>query len=162
MKVISKQKNSRMCYVCGMFNPMGLKSQFYNMEDESVMTLFKFKTEHQSFPQRVHGGLIGTMLDELACRAYWVKDETIFGVTMSMETKYRKPVPYEVELIGKGIITSDTSKFFKTKTMILDKDGTLYAEADTSYLKLPVAKIAKDVSYHEEMGYFSDEYLEEI
>ena len=162
MKVISKQKNSKMCYICGMYNPIGLKAQFYNMEDDSVMTLFKFKEEHQSFPQRVHGGLIATMLDELAFRSYWVKDDTVFGVTMSMETKFRKPVPYEVELVGKGIITSDTNKFFKTKTMILDKDGTLYAEAETSYLKLPVAKIAKDVSYHEEIGYFSDDYLVEI
>lgn len=162
MKVLSKQKNSKMCYICGMFNPMGLKCQFYNMEDDSVMTLFKFREEHQSFPQRVHGGLIGTMLDELAFRSYWVKDDTVFGVTMSMETKFRKPVPYEMELVGKGIIISDSTKFFKTKTMILDREGTLYAEAETNYIKLPVAKIAKDVSYHEEIGYFSDEYLEEI
>ena len=53
-------------------------------------------------------------------------------------------------------------KIKSCKTLFLDRDGVIYAEADTSYLKLPVAKIAKEVSYHEEMGYFSDEYLEEI
>lgn len=91
MKVISKQRNSKMCIICGMDNPIGLKAQFYNMEDESVMTIFKYKEEHQSFPQRVHGGLIATMLDELGLRALWAKkSEDIFGVTLSMEVKYIK------------------------------------------------------------------------
>lgn len=162
MKVISKQKNSRYCFICGMDNPIGLKSQFYNMEDGSVMTLFKYLPEHQSFPQRVHGGLIATMLDELAMRAYWVKNETIFGVTTSMETKFRKPVPYNIDLIGKGEIISDTSKFFKTKTVIMDRDDKVFSEAITSYIKLPIEKIASEINFHEEMGYFSDEYLIEI
>lgn len=65
MKVLSKQKNSRMCVICGMDNPFGVKAQFYNMEDGSVMTPFRFRQEHQSYPQRVHGGLIATMLDGL-------------------------------------------------------------------------------------------------
>lgn len=38
MKVTGKQRNSRMCFICGMDNPVGFHSQFYNMEDGSVMT----------------------------------------------------------------------------------------------------------------------------
>ena len=162
MKVISKQKNSRYCFICGLENPIGLRSQFYNMEDESVMTVFKYLPEHQSFPQRVHGGLIATMLDELAMRAYWAKDENIWGVTTSMETKFRKPVPYNVELIGKGEVISDTSKFFKTKTIITDRDNIVYSEALTSDIKLPVEKIATDINYHDELIYSEEEYLIEI
>ena len=162
MKVISKQKNSRYCFICGLENPIGLRSQFYNMEDESVMTVFKYLPEHQSFPQRVHGGLIATMLDELAMRAYWAKDENIWGVTTSMETKFRKPVPYNVELIGKGEVISDTSKFFKTKTIITDRDNIVYSEALTSYIKLPVEKIATDINYHDELIYSEEEYLIEL
>ena len=66
MKVVSKQKNAKMCFVCGIDNPYSLKAHFYNMEDGSVMTKLKFKECHQSFPQRVHGGLITTILDELS------------------------------------------------------------------------------------------------
>lgn len=36
-KVIGKQRNSRMRIVCGMDNPIGLKAQFYNMEDGSTV-----------------------------------------------------------------------------------------------------------------------------
>ena len=40
------------------------------------------------------------MLDELGFRALWVHDEETLGVTLKLETKYRKPVPYGVPLKG--------------------------------------------------------------
>lgn len=129
MKVLSKQRNSKMCVICGMENPLGLKAQFYNMEDDSVMTIFKFRDEHQSYPQRVHGGLIAAMLDELGLRACWTKSEDTWGVTMSLEAKYRKPVPYDTELIGRGKVEKETSKFVKIQTEIFDKKGNLLANA---------------------------------
>ncbi len=100
MKIISKQKNSRMCVICGMDNKYGLHAQFYNMEDGSVMSKFQYREEHQSYPGRVHGGLITAMLDEMGLRALWAKEgnEEEMGVTMSLDTKYRKPVPYNTEL----------------------------------------------------------------
>ena len=42
MKVISKQRNSKMCIICGLDNKYGLKAPFYNMEDGSVMTKFQY------------------------------------------------------------------------------------------------------------------------
>lgn len=75
MKVTRKQKNSRMCAICGLNNQYGVKAPFYSMEDNSVMTKFQYNEVHQSYPGRVHGGLITAMLDELGLRAYWVEDE---------------------------------------------------------------------------------------
>lgn len=163
MKVIGKQRNSKMCIICGMDNPIGLKAQFYNMEDSSVMTLFSYKEEHQSFPQRVHGGLIATMLDELGLRALWAKSsENVFGVTMSMNVKYRKPVPYDEQLIGRGIVEKETAKFSTMKTEIYDRRGTLLANAELKYLKLTVEQIAGDVDSHEEMCYLIDDDVKTI
>ncbi len=163
MKVLSKQSNSRMCFICGMDNPIGLKAQFYNMEDGSVMTLFRYKKEHQSFPQRVHGGLIATMLDELGLRAMWAKDtEKVFGVTISMEVKYRKPVPYDHELIGRGIVEKETAHFVLIRTEIYDEDCTLLANGELKYIKLPPEQIAQGVDPHEEMCYQLDDDRKEI
>lgn len=50
MKVSYKQNNSRMCVMCGLDNPFGVQAPFYVMEDQSVMTLFRFREEHQSYP----------------------------------------------------------------------------------------------------------------
>lgn len=162
MKVLSKQKNSRMCFICGMDNVQGFKSQFYNMEDGSVITPVRYKDVHQSFPQRVHGGLIATMLDELACRAYWVSGDYTLGVTTSMELKYRKPVPYNVDLLAQGYVIEDKSRMFKTKSKIINQDGTIFAESITTYLKLPVEKIAQNVDVHEEMPYLIEDGITEI
>ena len=72
------------------------------------------KVISQSYPGRVHGGLITAMLDEMGLRALWAKkqNEEDFGVTISLDTKYRKPVPYKQDLIGKGILVKENSKFF--------------------------------------------------
>lgn len=163
MKVISKQKNSKMCIICGMDNPIGLKAQFYNMEDKSVMTIFKFKEEYQSFPQRVHGGIIATMLDELGLRALWAKSsEDDFGVTLSMNVKYRKPVPYNEILIGKGLVQKETSKFVTIETEIFDRKGNLLANAEVKYIKLAINKIADGINAHDEMCYLIKDDVKEI
>lgn len=163
MKVISKQDNSKMCIICGMDNPLGVQAQFYNMEDGSVMTPFRFREEHQSYPQRVHGGMIAAMLDELGLRACWVDaEEYIWGVTMSLEVKYRKPVPYDVDLIGRGKVLFESAKFLKIQAEIMDLDGQILASADIKYLKLDASQIAENVDVHEEMCYHIVDDVKEI
>ncbi len=164
MKVVKKQLNSRYCVICGLDNEYGLRAPFYNMEDGSVMTKFNYLPHHQSYPNRVHGGLIAAMLDELGLRALWalhgVEDE--FGVTMSLETNYRKPVPYDAELFGKGLIVRDSSRFFSIKMAILDPDGNLLADGSAKYIKLPHDTISQGVQIHEEMPYLIDDGVTEI
>lgn len=164
MKVISKQRNSKMCIICGLDNEYGLRAPFYNMEDGSVMTLFKYREQHQSYPGRVHGGLITAMLDEMGLRALWAKEgnEDTFGVTFSLETKYRKPVPYGAELIGKGTIIKNSANFFTTDACIMDKEGNVLANGKINYLKLDPQKIAENVCTHEEMCYLIEDGLREI
>lgn len=163
MKVTGKQHNSRMCFVCGLDNPIGLKAQFYNMEDGSVMTPFRYEENNQSYPERVHGGLVATMLDELGLRAMWAKDsEEVLGVTMTMEVKLRKPVPYNEDLIGRGIVQKDSSKFATMKAEIFDKKGTLLAEAILKYIKLDAKQIVQDAGLHEEMCYLIEDGVSEI
>ncbi len=161
MKVISKQKNSKMCFICGMENKDGLKAQFYNMEDGTVMTKFMYRDEHQSFPGRVHGGLLAAMLDELACRAYWVNDENVLGATLSLEVKYRKPVPYNTEIFGRGIVISNSSKFFTSDVNICDENHNILTNAIVKYIKLPAEKIS-DKDFHSEMCYLIKDDVKEI
>ena len=161
MKVIAKQWNSRMCVICGLNNPFGVKAEFYNMEDGSVVSPFQFSEVHQSYPGRVHGGLITAMLDELGLRAVWINEEGAWGVTMSLETKFRKPVPYGAPLFAKGIILSSTPKFLKSEAHIYDIDGNDLASAELKYIKLK-PEIISDVDYHEEMCYHIEDGVTEL
>ena len=165
MKVIGKQRNSRMCFICGMDNPIGLKAQFYNMEDGSVMTPFVFRKEHQSFPERVHGGLAATMIDEMGLRAMWAKDlsEESFGVTMSLSVKYRKPVPYDEELLARGIVVKETPKFVTIVSEIYDRNGELLVNGEAVYIKLsPEQIVSEAVDTHDEMCYLIEDEVREI
>ena len=164
MKVLSKQHNSRMCAVCGLDNAYGLQAPFYNMEDGSVATLFQFKEHHQGYPGRVHGGIIVSMLDEMGLRGLWAKhlDESLFGVTMTLDTKFRNPVPYNTTLLGRGIVTSETSRAFEVDSFLYDMNGTLLANGHTKYIKLNVKVIAADAEVHDEMPYLIPDNVTEI
>lgn len=153
MKIISKQTNSRSCIICGMDNELGVKAQFYNAEDDSVLSKFQFREVHQSYPGRVHGGLICAMLDELIGRALWIKEMGSYAVTTEISVKYRKPVPYNVPLIGRGYITRDSSRIYKGVGQIMDEQGNILAESEATYLKLPPQTISEGVSVDHEMCY---------
>ena len=142
MKVLKKQNNSDYCLICGVNNPAGLNAPFYEVEDNTVITKFKFKNEHQSYPGRAHGGMISALLDELVGRAMWIYDPNIWGVTMTLNVKFRKPVPLETELKAVGRIDNQTTRTFTGSGEILDLNGNILAEATATYMKLPLDKIA--------------------
>ena len=154
MKILSKQRNSRMCMICGLDNEYGVNAPFYNMEDGSVM----------SYPGRVHGGMITAMLDEMGLRSLWAKElsEETFGVTISLDTKYRKPVPYETELIGRGVVVKNTSHFIITDSYIMDKDGEILANGRIKYIKMDTQKIQEGIEVHEETPYLVEDGRTEI
>ncbi len=162
MKVVSKQTNSKSCIICGMENPLGVKAQFYNMEDGTVASIFQFKFEHQSYPQRVHGGMISAMLDELIGRVLWVKEPDTYGVTTSLTVKFRKPVPYDTQLKARATMQTESARFFTAHGEIFDMQGNLLAEAEGNYLKLPPEKITDGVDVNEEMCYEIEDEITDI
>lgn len=164
MKVVQKQRNSKMCVICGLDNSAGVRAPFYSMEDGSVLSRFSFRAEHQSYPGRVHGGLICAMLDELGLRALWAKEggEKTFGVTLTLQTKYRKPVPYAATLLGRGTVIKESGNFLTAFCYLADLGGTVLAEAEIKYIKLPVDRIEQGVDEHEEMCYLVEDGVTEI
>ncbi len=161
MKVVSKQNNSHMCLICGLDNTAGVRASFYNMEDGSVGGLFTFRPEHQSYPGRVHGGMLATMIDELAGRVLWVDEPDKIGVTMDIEVKYRKPVPYDTPLKGRGQYVQKLSRAYSAKCEIMDMDGNVLAEGIAKYLIMPAEKIT-DASLGEELDYNIPDDVTEI
>ena len=163
MKVVSKQTNSKHCLICGIENQFGLAAPFYNLQDGRVATIFSFKFEHQSYPERVHGGMICTMLDELAGRALWAKNPNLLGVTVNMSVKFRKVVPYNKKLLGVGEIVSMRGKIFVAKAKILDEEKNVLAESEGTYMILPQEKIADAKHFHiEDVNIFVPDDVQEI
>ena len=142
-KVTNKQPNSKMCLVCGLKNPFGLHTSFYELDNKEILAVFKPREEHQSYPGRLHGGIISTILDEAIGRAIMMhSDDEVWGVTVDLQVRFKKPVPLDEELRVIGRITKDSNRFFEGTGELLLKDGTVAAEAQGKYLKAPLEKIA--------------------
>ncbi len=161
MKVIRKQSNSKMCYICGMDNPFGLKAPFYEMENQTVVSLFRYQEMHQSYPERVHGGLITALLDEIAGRAIWIVEPNTWAVTGDIRVKFRKVVPYDTDLKAIGKVTKNTRRIFFAVAKLYNMDNELLAEAEVTYFKLPLDKIAT-TNTHEDVNVIVPDDVEEI
>ena len=142
MKVVKKQTLSHNCIVCGLDNPEGVKARFYEMEDGSLISLFSFKSCHQSYPERTHGGMITAMIDETIGRAIWIKKPGAWGCTIKLSIEYHKGVPYDVPLKCIGVIDSISSLTFKGHAEIRMMDNVLLARGEALYMFLPLNTIA--------------------
>jgi hypothetical protein len=103
-----------MCLVCGLKNSFGLHASFFELDNNELLAVFKPKDEHQSYPGRLHGGIISTILDEVIGRAIMIHSESdIWGVTVDLQIRFKKPVPLDEELRILGRITKDSRRFFE-------------------------------------------------
>ncbi len=141
-RVRAKQENSKMCLVCGLKNPFGLHSSFYELENNELLAIFKPMKEHQSYPDRLHGGIATAVLDETIGRAILIKNQDIWGVTIEFATRYRKPVPLTEEIRVIGRITNEAPRYFEGTGEILLSDGSVAIEGHGKFIKLPLEKIA--------------------
>lgn len=143
LKVLKKHPNSKMCFVCGIENAFGLKSNFYELEDQQFMAVFKPAEEHQGYPGRLHGGIAATILDETIGRSIMVAgSDDVWGVTIDFSLKYRKPVPLDEELRVLARVTSEKKRFFLAEGEIILADGSIAVTGQGKYLKLDIDKIA--------------------
>lgn len=160
MKVLRKQANSKYCLICGMENEHGVKAPFYEMEDNTVVSIFQYKEHHQSYPGRVHGGMISCMLDELIGRAIWITEPEMWAVTVTLNVKFRKPVPYNVDLKAVGKIINSKSRTFEGIGELYDMEGNLLASAEAVYFKLPLSKISEDGNHEDVNVHYPDNVTE--
>ena len=161
LKVIQKQNNSDMCVVCGMQNPLSLGAKFYNVEGGLMVGVITGRDEHQSYPNRMHGGMISALLDEVIGRAINVTEPEAFGVTTELNVKFKKPVPLNEEIKVVGHIIKNTRLVFQAEGFVEDKNGTILATATATYVKMTADKIA-GAPLTEEQYFLVPDDVEEI
>jgi len=102
----TKQPNSRMCFICGLENPVGLHLHMYETEPGIVETTYTAPDHFQGYPGVLHGGIVSAIIDEIAGRSHMGSDPNNprFMFTAKLEVKYRKSVPVRkaLKIIGKA------------------------------------------------------------
>ncbi|HPR17824.1 MAG TPA: PaaI family thioesterase [Candidatus Cloacimonadota bacterium] len=140
-KVTQKHQNSRLCFVCGLKNDYGLRAGFYALDNGELVATFTPDEKHQSYPGRMHGGIASAILDETIGRAIMITNPEIWGVTIELNVKFRKPVPYDMELKAVGRITNQNKRCFEGTGELLLPNGEIAVTAWGKYMKMPVEKI---------------------
>jgi len=127
---------SHNCMVCGIDNPHSLKARYYVLEDDRVLGVFHPTQNHVSYPGRMHGGVISTILDETIGRAMSPFDTENQAVTMSLEVKFLKPVPIWQEVKAISWAVRDSKLYFEGAGELLLADGTVAARGTGRYRKV--------------------------
>ena len=105
MKTRKPQPNSRMCFICGLENPVGLKLRIYEVEPGVIESTYTAPQHFQGYPGVLHGGIVATILDEMCGRSHMgAADNPRFLFTAKLEVKYRKNVPIgkPLRIVGKA------------------------------------------------------------
>jgi acyl-coenzyme A thioesterase PaaI-like protein len=136
-RALAKQPNSLKCFVCGLENPAGLHMAFYDRPDGSVVSDFTVPDCYQGYPGVVHGGIIASMLDEVAGRAAMQGDITRLMMTAKMEVRYRKPIPIGQPLQLVGRLEKRRGRLAVVRGEVRLPDGSLGAEAEAVVSDIP-------------------------
>ena len=89
-----------------------------------LVALINPSEQHQGYPGRMHGGIAATILDEIIARSICNgKNEQLWGVTLELKTKFRKPVPLDQELKIVGRVTSEGSRLLKVPVKLFSQTG---------------------------------------
>ena len=144
-KVVKKQDISKYCFVCGTDNDESLKTKFYELENDELLSISTPTPTHQSYPDRVHGGIVSSVLDEVIGRAIMIPEPDAWGVTVELNVKYKKPVPLDKPIRSIARITRNTRLLFEGTGEIILEDGTVAAEGYAKYVKMKIEKLIKDM-----------------
>ncbi len=139
-----KQRNSRMCFVCGLENAGGLGLHFYDDGHETVWSQFVIAEQHQGFPGVVHGGICAAILDEVGCRTMMIGAPDRFGMTAKLELRYREPVPQGVPLKAIGRLVKDRGRLVTAEAAIQTLEGRILTEASVLVADLPPGRLHLD------------------
>ena len=146
-----KQPNSRMCFVCGLENPAGLKLKFYESGPGETQARWTAPDRFQGYPGVLHGGIVASLLDEVAGRAVMGGDPPRFMVTVTMDIKYRKPVPLGSELLLIGRVVKERGRLAQVHSQLLLGDSSVAAEAQVLLAQTPHAE--SELSQADRLGW---------
>ena len=134
------------CFGCSPHNDHGLRMEFYEDGDEIVSTWDPVKY-YQGFINVLHGGVQGTMMDEIASWVVFIKIKS-GGVTSRLTTRFRKPV-----MINEGPITlrarlvEQRRNIAEIHVRLFNAKEELCSESTAEYFILSPDKAQKEMNF---------------
>jgi len=130
---------SRSCFVCGEANPQGLRAEIYKV-GELIEMAFVPRREFVGWADVVHGGLIGTVLDELMTWAAIVHGRRAY-FAVGFSVRFKAPLPPERPCVVRARVTGGRRQLLETEAWIQDAAETVFARSSGRYLPVPAGQL---------------------
>jgi acyl-coenzyme A thioesterase PaaI-like protein len=115
------------CFVCGSENPDGLGLHIFQDGTDAVAT-FTPKSTHEGYPDRLHGGMVGMLVDEML--VYAGAPHGLWGVTAKVRYWLRRPIPVDATLTLRARLIQQSERGFRAVVSVHLPDDVLVAEGE--------------------------------
>jgi uncharacterized protein (TIGR00369 family) len=143
-------KEDYYCFACSPHNPVGLQLSFVET-DEGVESVWNPKQYYEGYPGVIHGGILSTLIDEVAAWTLYIKGECS-GVTSRLNVKYAKPVSSQQEhVVIKGKMREIKRSLAFIDVQIINETGEVCTSGEAVYFIIPREKAVA-------MNYFPEHF----
>ena len=122
----SRFQMDKSCFACGKNNDNGLKLEIAELDD-GVQAMIDLPKWTQGYNRVVHGGIIATILDELAVWAAFKKGHK--AVTGELSMRIKKAMCVETTYTASAKIVKAKHRLLEAESKIVDDDHELVASA---------------------------------
>lgn len=119
------------CFACGDVNPIGMHLHI-ELGEGWASTTWSPGPDFVGWEDKVHGGLLATLLDEVMAWAPSSYDS--WAVTAEMKIRYRSPANPGEALTARGWVTQRKRRIYHVRGEVHGADGRMVAEAEGRFL----------------------------
>jgi acyl-coenzyme A thioesterase PaaI-like protein len=146
-------QNDYNCFGCSPYNEIGLHLHFYE-EDDYVTAHWAPSTQYEGYPGVVHGGILSTLIDEVAAWTMYIKAHCA-GVTSRMNLRYRKQADStKGDFCLKGKIKEINRNLCYIDVQLFNAENEICTEAEVTYFMFSQEKSIKECYYPEDYNCF--------
>jgi uncharacterized protein (TIGR00369 family) len=119
------------CFACGRDNPIGMRLRI-ELGDGTARAEWVAGEDFVGWSDKLHGGIIATLLDEVMAWAPSSFDS--WAVTAEMTVRYRSPAAPGERLEAEGRVVERRRRIYDVRGEVRGADGRLVAEGSGRYL----------------------------
>jgi len=119
------------CFACGDANPIGMRLHI-ELGEGSASTTWTPGPDFVGWEDKVHGGLLATLLDEVMAWAPSSFDS--WAVTAEMQIRYRAPANPGETLTARARVTERRRRIYHVRGEVHGAGGRVIAEAEGRFL----------------------------
>ena len=119
------------CFACGGTNPIGMRLQI-ELGPGSARTEWVAGRDYVGWEEKIHGGILATLLDEVMAWAPSSFDS--WAVTAEMHVRFRSPANPGERLVAEAYVTRRRRRIYDVRGEVRGEDGRIVAEGEGRFL----------------------------